>query len=116
MKLIFDEHFPDELAQAVKRARPKVETASIHGRALDGLGDAALLELLDVERTVLVTRDVRTIPGALASRLSAGQTHGGVVFVPRSIRQTDDKEVLRRLLALIDEKGSEDWQCREVWL
>jgi hypothetical protein len=38
------------------------------------------------------------------------------VFVPRSIRQTDDKEVLRRLLALIDEKGSEDWQCREVWL
>lgn len=116
MKLLFDEHFSDALAQAVKRKRPAVTVDSIHGRSLDGLVDPALLELLDLENTVLVTRDVRTVPGALAARLSAGQTHGGVIFVPRSIRQSDDKELLRRLLALIDEKGGADWQCREEWL
>lgn len=116
MKLIFDEHFSDDLAQAVSRERPKVAVSSVHGCALDGLIDPALLELLDIEKTVLLTRDVRTIPGALASRLSSGMTHGGVIFVSRSIRQTDEKEVLRRLLALIDEKGKEDWQCREEWL
>lgn len=116
MKLIFDEHFPDELAQALKRKRPAIEVLSVHARELDGLGDLALLELLDRENAVLITRDVRTVPGAVAARLAAGQTHGGVIYVPRSIRQTDDKEVMRRLVALLDKMGGADWRCREAWL
>jgi len=116
VKLIFDEHFSDELAAAVRRERPKVKVATIHEREFDGLLDAPLLEILDEEKTVLVTRDVRTIPGALAERIASGLTHGGVVFVPRSIRQTDEKELLRRLLKLLDATDGQDWQCRAEWL
>ena len=95
MRLLLDEHFPETLAQAVHRQRPKMSIATVHERELDGLDDAALLELLEEEKTVLVTRDVRTMPGALAARLSAGLTHRGVIFVPRSIAQTDEKTLLR---------------------
>jgi hypothetical protein len=116
MKLLFDEHFSDDLSAAVRRERPQVAAESVHARAFDGLLDPPLLEILDAEKTVLVTRDVRTIPGALAARLASGQTHGGVIFVPRSIRQTDDKELLRRLLALIDAQADVDWRCRVEWL
>jgi hypothetical protein len=116
MKLIFDEHFSDEMAEAIRRARPTVKVATIHERDLDGMADALLLEILDEEKTVLVTRDLRTIPGALDSRLAEGGTHGGVIFVPRSIRQTDEKEMLRRLVKLLDETGGQSWQCRAEWI
>ena len=73
MKLLFDEHFSDDLAQAVKRERHEVTVDSIHGRSLDGLADPALLELLDLENTVLVTRafarfPARLQPGSLPGR------------------------------------------------
>ena len=116
MRLIFDEHFPDELAVAVRRDRPGCEAATIHEREWDGTPDDLLLQILDEEKAVLVTRDARTIPGVAAARLAAGLTHGGILLVPRSIRQTDDRELLRRLLGLIDERGGEDWRCRMEWL
>jgi hypothetical protein len=116
MKLLFDEHFSDDLAAAVRHGRPALKVSTVHERELDGLDDIPLLEILDEEKTVLVTRDVRTIRGALAERLSSGLTHGGVIFVPRSIRQSDEKEMLRRLLKLLDATGGQDWRCREEWI
>jgi hypothetical protein len=64
----------------------------------------------------LVTRDVNSIPSHAARRLSAAQTHGGIIYVGRSIRQTNLREVIRRLVGLIRKKGGEEWQCREEWL
>ena len=116
MKLILDEHFSDKIAAAIRRARPKIKISTIHQRELDGLLDAPLLEILDEEKTILITRDVRTIPGAANARIAIGLTHGGIIFVPRSIRQTDDRELLRRLLRKIDETQKEDWTSRTDWL
>lgn len=116
MRLIFDEHFPDELAAGVRRERQGCQAATIHEREMEGTPDDLLLEILDEEETVLVTRDARTMPGAAAARLACGLTHGGMILVPRSIRQTDDRELLRRLLALTDRTGGEDWRCRMEWL
>ena len=116
MKLIFDEHFPDELAAAIRRERAGVNATSIHARNLDGLDDSPLLALLDRQKTVLVTRDVTTIRPELNDRLAAGLTHGGVIFVPKSIPQTDDRMLLRRLLKKLDEAEGADWTCRVEWL
>lgn len=116
MKIIVDEHFSDGIPDGVKRAVPGLEITSVHARDLDGLKDPALLELLDLEGVTLVTRDVNTVRDHAADRLACGDTHGGLIFVPRSIKQSDEKEVLRRLIALIQKSGGEDWSCREEWL
>ena len=116
MILLLDEHFPQDLAEAIRRKRPGCSISSVHERDLDGLLDPALIEILDQEKTTLVTRDVNSLPRIIQSRLAAGQTHGGIIYVSRAIRQNNLREVIRRLLALIDKSGGEDWRCREEWL
>ena len=116
MILILDEHFPQDLAAAVRRERPKFNISSVHEKGFDGVQDEALLEILDDEKTTLVTRDVNTIPRFINTRLASGQTHGGVVYVSRKIKQNDSREVIRRLVKFIDENSGEDWQCRDGWL
>lgn len=116
MKLLLDEHFPDDIADAIRRELPEVEITSVHARELDGLPDPVLLEILDEEKTVLVSRDVNSLPDHAARRIGSGQTHGGLILVGKSIRQTDSRELIRRLVALIREKGRLDWRCRQDWL
>jgi len=84
MILILDEHFPQDMAAAIRRKQPKCKISSVHERDLDGLQDDTLLEILDDEKTTLVTRDVNTVPRFIRSRLASGQTHGGVVYISPS--------------------------------
>jgi len=116
MKILLDEHFPEAVAAAVRRAVPGFDIQSIHAKNWEGLLDAPLLEILDAEGTTLVTRDVNTIPRHMRARLSNGQTHGGIVFVRRSILQNNSRVVIRRLVDLIKKRGKEDWQCQEGWI
>jgi Domain of unknown function (DUF5615) len=116
VKLVLDEHFPDRMATAIRRECPKVEVSTIHSRELDGLDDAPLLALLDIEPAVLVTRDVTTIRPEIDARLAAGLTHGGIIFVPRSISQADEKTLLRRLVKKLKETHGQDWVCKTEWI
>jgi hypothetical protein len=116
MKLLLDEHLDPELAGALQRKFPRLDAVSVQGVGWGGLSDPALLEILDEEQRVLVTRDVNSIPEHVMERLAQDLTHGGVVYVPRSIGQTDRRTLLRRLVKLVEEHGAEDWTCREFWL
>ncbi len=104
------------LSAALQRKFPRLVAASVQGVGWVGLDDPALLEILDGEQRVLVTRDVNSVPEHISNRLAQGLTHGGVVYVPRSIGQTDRRTLLRRLVKLVEEHGAEDWTCREFWL
>ena len=59
MKLLTDEHFPSEIAQAVRREMPRFDIQSIHETNLAGLLDQPLLAALDLQQRTLLTRDVK---------------------------------------------------------
>ena len=112
LKLLIDEHFPAEIAMAVRREMPNFHIQSIHETNLAGLLDHPLLEVLDLQERTLLTRDVNSIPDFLKERLREGKTHGGVIYVSRGFRQNDLRAVIRALLT----HGDDDWSCREGWL
>ena len=116
MKLLTDEHFPAELAQALRRQMPRFDIESIHETNLAGLLDQPLLEALDQQQRTLLTRDVNSIPDFLKERLREGKTHGGVIYVSSRFRQNDLRSVVRGLVAFLKAHGNEDWSCREGWL
>ena len=116
MKLLTDEHFPGEVAQAVQRAMPKFDIQSIHETNLAGLLDQPLLAALDLQQRTLLTRDVNSIPDFLKERLREGKTHGGVIYVSSRFRQNDLRAVIRALVTFLKAHGDEDWSCREGWL
>lgn len=116
MKLLTDEHFPIEIAQAVRRKMPNFDIQSIHATNLGGLLDQPLLAELDLQQRTLLTRDVNSIPDFLKERLREGKTHGGVIYVSGGFRQNDLRAVVRALAAFLKAHGDESWSCREGWL
>jgi hypothetical protein len=116
VKLLTDEHFPAEMAVAVRRELPDFDIQSIYETNLAGLLDPPLLEMLDLQQRTLLTRDVNSIPEFLKERLREGKTHGGVVYVSGRFRQNDSRAVIRALVVFLKAQGGEDWGCREGWL
>lgn len=116
MKLLTDEHFPAEVARAVRREMGSFDIQSIHETDLAGLLDQPLLAALDLQRRTLLTRDVNSVPDFLKERLREGKTHGGVIYVSRRFRQNDLRAVIRALVTFLRAHGDEDWGSREAWL
>lgn len=117
LKLLLDEHIDDQVAAALRRKFPSLDVVSIYQTHLAGLPDNTLLEVLDAERRTLVTRDVNSIPGHVNARLHDGLTHAGVIFADsKRLQQTDVKGLIRRLVAVVEKYGNEDWTCRSGWL
>lgn len=116
LKLLLDEHLAPEVADALARRFPTLDVLTIYRTPLKGLDDPPLLEVLDREKRVLVTRDVNTVPLHVRRRLEAKQTHAGVLYLPsKRLLQTDVRGAIRRLTDVIEQHGDEDWTCREVW-
>jgi len=116
VKLLTDEHFPSEIALAVRREMPDFDIQSIHETNLAGLLDQPLLAALDLQQRTLLTRDVNSIPDFLKERLREGKSHGGVIYASTRFRQNDLRGVIRALVAFLKAHGDEDWGCREGWL
>ena len=90
---------------------------SIHATDWAALPDNVLLELLDHESRVLVTRDVNTVPLHCQQRLAAGKTFAGVIYVgSQRLRQTDQRGLIRRLIQVVEAHGNPDFSCRSGWL
>jgi len=117
VRLLLDEHIPREAAGALRRKFPTLEAVSIYDTSWRGLPDPPLLETLDQAGWTLVSRDVNTIPEFVKARLAAGLTQGGVISADSTrLRQSDVRGLIRRLIAFVEEHGTEDWTCREGWL
>jgi Domain of unknown function (DUF5615) len=116
VKLLTDEHFPAEIAQAVRREMSHFDIQSIHETNLTGLLDQPLLEALALQQRTLLTRDVNSIPDFVKERLRDGKTHGGVIYVSSKFRQNDLRAVIRAMVIFLKAHREEDWSCREGWL
>ena len=117
MKLLLDEHIAREVTHALLRRFPDLDVISIYDTPLRGLADGPLLETLAREDRTLVTRDVNTIPETLKARLAVGMPHGGVSYADsKRLRQSDVRGLVRRLVTVVEQHGTESWTCREGWL
>lgn len=95
LKLLLDVHLSPEVAPALKRRFPDLDVKSIHETDRFALADEVLLELLDQEGRVLVTRDVNTVRLHCKQRLAAGKTFAGVIYADsKRLRQTDQRGLI----------------------
>jgi hypothetical protein len=110
VKLLLDEHIPREAAEALQSKFPALDVVSIYDTSWRGLPDPPWLETLDREGRTLVSRDVNTLPEFVKARLAEGLTHGGVIYADsKRLRQADVRGLIRRLIAVVEKHGDEDW-------
>ncbi|MBI2865634.1 MAG: DUF5615 family PIN-like protein [Chloroflexi bacterium] len=118
MRLLLDSHVATAVAQQL---RDRGVDALALAEWLDGnyrkADDEALLMMALLDRRVLVTYDLRTIPKFLKRLAEVGQHHGGVLLVHRNtIRPNDVGELVAALSELAAQRGGDDWQDRVMFL
>ena len=117
IKLLLDVHITPKVAVALKRRFPALDVKSIHETDWAALPDEVLLEFLDAENRVLVTRDVRTMPGHTNARIASGKTFAGTLYADsKRLRQADTRGLIQRLIQVLERHGNEDFKCRSGWL
>lgn len=84
MRFAADENFDGRILHGLHIRLPTLDIIRIQDTAMHQLPDPELLDRLAQESRILLTHDVRTMPGFVYERVQAGQPVPGVIEVHRS--------------------------------
>jgi hypothetical protein len=120
LSLWLDENISYAVVAQIKAKRPDISIETVF-RWKDGLflktSDEAILTAATEEGMTLVTYDRDTILPLLAQWAERERFHHGVIFIShRSIPSNDFGGLVRSLINLWDERQSEDWSNRVMFL
>jgi hypothetical protein len=120
LQFLLDENMSQVVATQMRNHRPGLIVESVHdwqGGTFEGRADEVLLQAAHAEALTLVTYDQKTIPPLLSKMSSAGESHGGIIFVDdRTIFSSNFGMLTRALIFLWDQHNSEDWENRISFL
>lgn len=97
MRFAADENFDGRILDGLQRRLPTLDAIRVQDTAMYQLADPELLNQLAIEDRILLTHDVRTIPGFVYERVQAGQPVPGIIEVHRSTpigQAIDELEIL----------------------
>lgn len=112
MRLLLDAHIRKTAVAALQRRLPRLDAVHIadwRGGAFRTAEDAAILAACFEDSRILVTYDLRTVPGLLRQYAAENRSHAGVIFGDRrSVPPNNPNAVARALAVLAGEIGERD--------
>ena len=114
MKIRFqaDADLDPDIARGLCRREPAVDFSFAKGVIADATSDLEVLRLSAAAGRVLVSRDVRTMPGHLAEFLRSGQSPG-LILIPSG---TSISDAIEGLLVVWLAWSAEEMQNQIRWL
>jgi len=82
LALLADENFKAQIQTGLRRHLPAIDLVSVQDLDIRSVDDSDLLERAALEKRVLLTHDVNTVPRFAFERLNVGKPMPGVVVVP----------------------------------
>ena len=102
LRLLADENFNRHIVRGVLRRLPDADLIRIQDVGLDGWDDPKILEWAATENRILLTHDVRTIPGFVRERVESGLSMPGVILVPQPFSRSEIIENLELVIQCSD--------------
>ncbi len=96
------------IVSAVKRREAEVDFQTAHAAGLHGLSDPEVLVLAARDGRILVTHDLKTMPGHFAM-FTAERDSSGVIMVPQRLSIV---EIIDDLSLIWSASSAEEWQNR----
>ena len=98
MRLLLDEHYPNEIATQLRATG--FDAVTVSERGMKGLDDETLLAFCDAESRALLTNNARDFVPLVRAWVAAGREHAGVVLTSdASLPRT--KGAIGRYVALL---------------
>lgn len=85
MRLLIDQNFDHDILRGLERRIPNLDAVTAHEEGLSEVSDPELLLWAADAGRILLTHDLRTIPGHAGERIAAGEKMPGVFVVPRRL-------------------------------
>ncbi len=98
MRFLADENFNNDLLRALKNVIPDLDVKRVQDTEVFRADDPRVLEWAAQEQRILLTHDVRTMPGYAFERVVAGLPMPGIIEVRRDIPIKEAIEELRLLM------------------
>src|SRR5262249_45987434 len=113
LRLLADENFSGPVFRGLRRREPALDSVRVQDVGLSGALDPDVLAWAAREGRLLLTHDVKTMPGHVYDRVRAGLAMPGVIEVPElmPIGQAID-EIL--IVAGASQEG--EWEGQIIWL
>jgi hypothetical protein len=108
-----DENLHGDLLRALQRRWPSLEIVRVQDTEMLSADDETLLAWCALENRVLLTHDVKTMPGHAMARLDRGERLAGVFLIPA---QLGIGEALADLELVIECSLDGEWDGRLVFL
>jgi len=118
IRLLLDAHISPSIAKQLQGEG--IDTVALrdwqYGHYLSASDEQILIEAT-VDKRVLVTYDLRTIPPLLKEWAETGQQHSGVILIDeKTLLPNDVGGLLRAIRILVRDHGDDEWQDQVVFL
>ena len=107
LRILLDQDFDHDIVRGLLQRLPDLDFIAALQLGLSRADDRRLLLRVAVERRILLTHDVRTMPGHYFGLLQKGETLEGAFIVPRRLKIGT---VIDNLEILIVCSEQEDWE------
>jgi hypothetical protein len=97
LPVLLDQNFDHDIVQGLLRRQPELDYVTAHDAGVRDWPDPKLLIWAASQGLLLLTHDLRTMPGHIADVIAAGHNISGVVIVPRSyplLQAIDELELI----------------------
>lgn len=111
-RLLADANLFRAIRTGVKRLEPAVDFLSAESAGLEGLPDPEVLAVAARERRILVSHDLKSMPGHFLTFL-AGQSSPGVFLIAQDVPVAVSIDSLMLIWAVSD---AEEWANRLTYL
>jgi hypothetical protein len=107
LKLLADENIGQAIVRGLLRRLPEVDVVRVQDVGLSGERDPEVLAWAAETGRVLITHDMRTVPGYAYERVEAGERMPGVFVIPASMSMG---QIIEDLLLLTQCSYEGEWE------
>lgn len=108
-RLLADENIEPAIIDGLRLKHPQVAILTAAEAGILGMPDPALLALASERDRILVSHDLRTMPGHFSDFLMAGNHSTGVLLLPSSL---SFGEAIESLLLVVGASAHHEWRDR----
>ena len=113
LSLVADEDFSRTIFTGLRRREPRLNIVRVQDVGLRTASDAAVLAWAAQEGRLVVTHDLRTMPGAAYARMERGDPMSGLIVVRKRLPISEAIDQLP-LISLAD--LDDEWESRVLVL